>query len=120
MLLPLFIAVLFEFSFDLFNFSFESLDVCCIVCIALLLVGNICIHLVFALLRHQRLPHSIGNGRLVESLVGCNCHLYFISYSNQQESSLGTLDCDLSDQFVEALREKLFSYWTNSSLPCHL
>ena len=45
-----------------------------------------------------------------------NGHLDLIPYSNEKESSFSAVDGDLSDQFIEALGEELFSVRANTGL----
>jgi len=45
-----------------------------------------------------------------------NGHLDLIPYSDEKESSFSAVDGDLSDQFIEALGEELFSVWANTGL----
>ena len=71
-------------------------------------------HLGFLLLCHQSLPHSIGNGAFVKSLVSLNGHFYFISDSDQQEAALSAVDGDLSDKLIEALGVQFFSLGADS------
>lgn len=55
---------------------------------------------------------------LIESLIGSDCHLDFISDSQKKETSLRFIESYLSDDFIETLREKFFSHGTNAALSC--
>lgn len=81
------------------------------------------LHLLLLLFRLQCLPHSISNRRFIKCLVGLNCltkrakyHSNLVSDSNQEESSFGAVNGNLSDQLIEALRVELLSNGTDSCL----
>jgi hypothetical protein len=74
------------------------------------------VHVVLALLSHKSLSHAVGNGTLVEGLIGLDCHLDFIAHTNQQETAFCTIDSDLTDQFVKALGVKLLTDWADTGL----
>ena len=61
-------------------------------------------HLVLLLLSHKGLPHAVRYGRLVEALVCGNRHLDFIANSHEEEATLSTVDRDLTNELIEALR----------------
>lgn len=79
-------------------------------------LGDIGLHFVLLLLRHQCFPHAVGDGGLIECLVGLNCHFDLVTDSNQKEAPLGTVNCDLSNKLVEALGVQLLTDWADTSL----
>ena len=83
---------------------------------SLLQVNNVLLHLILALLSHQSLSHTVGDGALVKSLVGLDGHLNLVTNTHQQETTLSTVDRDLSDKLIEALGEKFFTEWANTGL----
>lgn len=64
----------------------------------------------------QLLSHGEGHGTLVEGLISRDGHLDFVTDSKQKKTSFGLRKGDLSDDLIEALREKLLSNWTNAAL----
>ena len=67
------------------------------------------------MLCHECLAHSVSNRTFVKCLVGLDGHLNFIADSDKQEAALRTVDCDLTNQFVEALGEELLTERADSS-----
>ena len=61
------------------------------------------------------LTHTIGNTRLIECLVGQNCHFDFIPHPHEQESPLSTVDGGLADQLIEGLSVKVFTDGADTS-----
>ena len=49
------------------------------------------------LLGLERLAHAIGDGALVERLVGLDGHLNFVPYPDEQEAPFSTVNGDLPD-----------------------
>ena len=45
-----------------------------------------------------------------------NGHLDFVTDTHEQETTLSTVDCDLSDKLIEALGEELFTEGAEASL----
>lgn len=64
----------------------------------------------------QGFPHAVGNGALIQGLVGLNCHFNFISHPHEEEASLSAVDGYLADALVEGLTVKFFSDGANTSL----
>ena len=62
----------------------------------------------------ELLAHGKSHTGLIEGLVGGNCHLDFVTDSEQKETALGLRQGYLSDNFIEALGEKLFADWTDA------
>jgi hypothetical protein len=69
----------------------------------LLKLSNFYKHLSLSLLSLEGFPHAIGNGTFIESLESLDGHFYFVSDSNEEESSLSAVDRYLPDQLVESL-----------------
>ena len=105
-------------SDDFFNGLLELLDVLVVVAASLLQVSDVLLHLIFTLLSHQSLPHTIGDRGLVQCLVSLDGHLDLVTDTHKEETTLSTVDGDLSDQLIEALSEKLLTEWANASLSC--
>ena len=103
-------------SDDFFNGLLELLDVLVVVAASLLQVSDVLLHLIFTLLSHQSLPHTIGDRGLVQCLVGLDGHLDLITDTHEEETTLSTVDGDLTDKLIKALRVKLFSDWTDTGL----
>ena len=102
-------AVLLIALYDVVNVLFEVLDVVGMLIASILQMLDISVHFVFSLLCHECLSHSVGDGTFIEGLVSLDGHFNLISDSDKEESSLGTLNSDLTDQFVEALSEEFFT-----------
>lgn len=91
-----------DFVLEFCLFGFELFNLLLKVCLSML-----CLEL---------LSHRKGNGALIKSLISCDSHLNFISNSEKKETSLGLVQSDLTDDFVEALGEEFFSDWTDAAL----
>ena len=70
----------------------------------------------FSVFGLQLFSHGKRHRGLIQCLVGLDGHLYFLSDSQEQETSLWLAKGDLSDDFVEALRKQLFSDRADSAL----
>ena len=77
---------------------------------------DVSLHLIFLLLSHECLPHAIGDGAFIESLVSLDSHLDLVPHSDEQETSLSALDGYLTDQLVKALGVQFLSDGANTSL----
>ena len=78
-------------------------------------VRDVLAHFVLALLGHECFTHTISDGALVKSLIGLDGHFDLITDTDEEETSLSTVDGDLSDKFIEALSEKLLTEGANTS-----
>lgn len=58
------------------------------------------LHVRLALLSLQGFSHAKGHTALVQCLVSSNGHTDFVSHTQQQQSSLSTVDGYLSDQLI--------------------
>ena len=77
------------------------------------------LHVGLVLFSHEGFAHAKRNRRFIQSLVGLDVHLLLVSDTHEQESSLSTVDCDLTDKLIKALGKELFSLGTNASLSDH-
>ena len=102
---------------NIINLLLKSVDLLFKFIAGILQLLNGRLHLILLLLSHESLSHSISNGTFVQCLVCLDCHLYLVSDSDQQESSLCAVDGDLSDEFVEALRVQLLPHGADSCFP---
>ena len=115
----LFFLALLVIFFD--NFFLQSFEVTYFVFKLVYVVIQLIyffINLTSSCLCHKLVSHSVSDGTIVQVLIGCQLLSEFISYSHQQETSFGTVDCDLSDQFIKALLKQSLSYWTNTHVSC--
>ena len=116
--LDLDLAALFVALFDSFDLAFEFDDLV----FELRLLG---IEFIYSLLKIslsvfglELLAHGECHRALIKRLVSSNCHLNFVTDSQQQQSSLGLTQSHLPNDLVKALREELFAHRTDSGLPC--
>ena len=70
------------------------------------------------LLGHECLTNAVRDATLVKRLVGCDGHASLVPNTEQQQTSLGTVDGDLSNQLIETLGVELFADGTNTCLTC--
>ena len=52
---------------------------------------------------------------LVKGLIRGNSHLDLVANSEQEQTSFGLTQSDLTNDLIEALREKLFTHWANAT-----
>lgn len=79
--------------------------------------SHLLLHVRLALLGLKGLAHTERNARLIQRLVRSNRHPNLIPDAQQKQASLGAVDGDLSDEFVEHLRVEFSSHGTNAGLP---
>ena len=60
------------------------------------------------------MPHAVGNGAVVEALKCIQLLAKLVTDSYKQETPLGAIDGDLSDDFVETLLEESLSNRTDA------
>ena len=73
-------------------------------------------HFGLALFCLKSFSHTISYGTFIQGLVSLNCHFDFISNTNKQETSLSTVYCNLSNDFIKRLRIEFLSDRTNTCL----
>ena len=103
-------------SDNLLDGLLQLLDVLVVVAASLLQISNVLLHLILTLLSHQGLSHAVGDRGLVQGLVSLDGHLDFITDTHEKETTLSTIDSDLSDKLIKTLGEKFFTEGANSSL----
>ena len=98
---------IFLFFFLLFqqlpNLPFQSVYVVFIFEADLLQGADLVPFLCLRLLSLHGLAHTVGDGRLVESLVSEDSHFNFVTDAHKQETSLCAVNSYLADDLVEAL-----------------
>ena len=72
----------------------------------------------FVLFSLESLAHSVRDRTFVQGLVGLYGHFYLVSNSDQEETTLGTVDGNLPYDFVKTLGVQLFSNGTDACLTC--
>ena len=81
----IFVSCLFSFSFccslsnHLFNLVLLVFDLLIILLAGILEISDVLLGLILGLLSHERFAHAVGNGTLVEGLVGLNRHLDLVT-----------------------------------------
>ena len=114
------LIIIFVFLHDVDNFLVKARDFALQFLASLSQLCDVCLHLIFLLLCHQGLSHAVSYRGFIQCLVRLNRHLDFVSDSYKEKSSLSTIDCDLTDEFIETLRVKLLSdavSYTHLTLP---
>ena len=104
------------FADDLLDLLLECLDVLVVLFACSLEVADVLLHLIFSLLSHKSLAHSISDRTLVKRLIGLNCHLNLITNTHQKEAALCTVDSDLADKLIKTLGEEFLTEWTDTGL----
>ena len=118
----IFVSCLFSFSFysslsnHLFNLVLLVSDLLIILLAGILEISDVLLGLILGLLSHERFAHAVGNGTLVEGLVGLDSHLDLVTNTDKKEAPLGAVDGDLTNELVEALSEKLLTEWADAGL----
>ena len=110
------LRILSIFPNNFLNLLLQVFDFLIMFFAGVLKICNVLLHLVLTLLSHESLAHAVSNRTFVKCLVSLNGHLDFVSDTDQKEASFSTIDGDLSDKFIEALSEKFFTEWANTSL----
>lgn len=104
------------FADDLLDLLLECLDVLVVLFACSLEIADVLLHLIFSLLSHKSLAHSISDRTLVKRLIGLNCHLNLITNTHQKEAALCTVDSDLADKLIKTLGEEFLTEWADTGL----
>lgn len=115
LLIPL--SILFVSLDDVDNFLVKACNFIFKLFAGLSELGDISLHLILFLFRHQCFSHTVRDGGLIQGLISLDSHFDFIPNTDEQEASLSTIDGDLTDQLIEALGIKLFSNGADTGFP---
>ena len=77
---------------------------------------NFALKVGLAMLSLELLSHCESHRALIEGLVCGNGHLDLITDSQEEEATLGLIECHLSDYLIKALREKLLADGADATL----
>lgn len=100
---------------DGLDFGFQLNDFVVLGSPALLELCDASIEVGLSVLGLQLFAHGEGYGGLVQGLVSGDCHSDLVADSKKEQASFGLGESDLSNDLVEALREKLFTNWADSA-----
>ena len=109
-------SLLFALHDDVFNLFLEVPVLSIEAINSLLQVFDLTVPLNLLLFSDEGLAHSISDRALVKRLVGLNGHLDFVARAHQKETAFSTVDRDLTDQLVEALRVKLLAHGADTGV----
>lgn len=65
----------------------------------------------------QLFAHRESHRALVERLISSDGHPDLIADAQEHKATLGQIERHLTDDLVEALREKLLAHWADAALP---
>ena len=95
--------------FEIFRVLLEARDLALKVLACLPQLIYVRRHLIFLLLGHESLSHTVRYGRLVKALVCGNGLPNLIAHPHEKESALGAVHGDLTDELIKALRIELLA-----------
>ena len=98
-----------------FNFSFLFTNSILKLFFLMVQILNSTLKISLSMFSLQLFSHSKGNWALIKCLICLYGHSDFVSYSQQKKTSFWFSKSNLSDDFIETLGEKFFSYWTDST-----
>ena len=75
----------------------------------------LCLQIVDSNLSNMCFSISEDQAALIESLVGSKGHFQIITNPHQQYTSLGQVNCSLTDNLIEKLIMDVFSDWADST-----
>ena len=101
---------------DILNILLQLFNLHVVVAAGGLQVCDVGLHLILTLFGHQSFAHTVSNRTLIQSLISLYSHLDLVTHTDEEEAPFGAVYSNLADQLIEALSEKFFSKWTDSSL----
>ena len=116
MLLHLFLIIFLITSHNLIILRFKLLDLFLRLTTLAFQLSDRLYHSILVTSRLQCLSHTEGDRTFIQGLVVRQKHLVLVTDTYEQETALGTVNCDLSDQFVKNLFEKIFAHLADTML----
>ena len=116
MLLHLFLIIFLITSHNLIILRFKLLDLFLRLTTLAFQLSDRLNHSILVTSRLQCLSHTEGDRTFIQGLVVRQKHLVLVTDTYEQETALGTVNSDLTDQFVENLFEKIFAYLADTML----
>ena len=116
MLLHLFLIIFLITSHNLIILRFKLLDLFLRLTTLAFQLSDRLNHSILVTSRLQCLSHTEGDRTFIQGLVVRQKHLVLVTDTYEQETALGTVNSDLTDQFVENLFEKIFAHLADTML----
>ena len=116
MLLHLFLIIFLITSHNLIILRFKLLDLFLRLTTLAFQLSDRLNHSILVTSRLQCLSHTEGDRTFIQGLVVRQKHLVLVTDTYEQETALGTVNSDLTDQFVKNLFEKIFAHLADTML----